>query len=59
MKAVLYTVCGMMLIVGSIAWFFVGLNHSGRIDTCNDVVWSSSKGFDECVDMEVHIPTFD
>ena len=53
MKAVLYTVCGMMLIVGSIAWFFVGLKETGRIDNCEDLIWSSSKGFDKCVNLEL------
>ena len=49
---VLNTISAVLLVVGCVFWFFVFLEKDGRIENCEDVVWSSNGGFHECVDLD-------
>lgn len=51
MKVVLYTLVVLGIVISLTEWSFVALAKTGRVDNCTDVVWSSSEGFNECVDL--------
>ena len=44
---------GILVVIGLFFWTFVGLEKTGRMSNCHtgEVIWSSSKGFNPCVNL--------